>query len=64
MQGFVLRGTLTPSLVMTRRTGRAPSKKAEAPGGKEYHLPIGWKRFAVQVKGVYDDGAALRPNSE
>jgi len=25
-------------------------------GGKEYHLPIGWKRFAVQVKGVYDDG--------
>ena len=28
-------------------------------GGKEYHLPIGWKRFAVQVKGVYDDGHAL-----
>lgn len=25
-------------------------------GGKEYHLPVGWKRFAVQVKGVYDDG--------
>lgn len=26
-------------------------------GGKEYYLPIGWKRFAVQVKGFYDAGA-------
>eukprot|EP00438_Fugacium_kawagutii_P001230 Skav223426 [mRNA] locus=scaffold350:440943:444458:+ [translate_table: standard] len=26
-------------------------------GGKEYYLPIGWKRFAVQVKGSYDAGA-------
>lgn len=25
-------------------------------GGREYHLPVGWKRFAVQVKGAYDDG--------
>lgn len=29
-------------------------------GGKEYHLPVGWKRFAVQVKGVYDDGRGAR----
>eukprot|EP00913_Durusdinium_trenchii_P000557 g513.t1 len=25
-------------------------------GGREYFLPVGWKRFAVQVKGVYDEG--------
>lgn len=25
-------------------------------GGQPYELPIGWKRFAVNVKGQYDDG--------
>eukprot|EP00446_Apocalathium_sp_SHHI-4_P006340 CAMPEP_0177153934 /NCGR_PEP_ID=MMETSP0367-20130122/1362_1 /TAXON_ID=447022 ORGANISM="Scrippsiella hangoei-like, Strain SHHI-4" /NCGR_SAMPLE_ID=MMETSP0367 /ASSEMBLY_ACC=CAM_ASM_000362 /LENGTH=217 /DNA_ID=CAMNT_0018599163 /DNA_START=14 /DNA_END=664 /DNA_ORIENTATION=- len=25
-------------------------------GGQRYELPIGWKRFAVNVKGQYDDG--------
>lgn len=25
-------------------------------GGEEYRLPFGWKRFAVDVKGEYDDG--------
>jgi len=26
-------------------------------GGMEYRIPVGWKRFAVNVKGQYDDGA-------
>jgi len=25
-------------------------------GGQPYELPVGWKRFAVNVKGQYDDG--------
>merc|ERR1712176_151398 len=25
-------------------------------GGQQYEIPVGWKRFAVKVKGQYDDG--------
>merc|ERR1712151_1120890 len=32
-------------------TGRVFSR-----GGKDYRIPVGWKRFAVNVKGQYDDG--------